>query len=264
MNIKPILRYQLRGHFSVFRAVYGVIYMILLAAVIAEYFKPQAFDFSTTSGTELSTIIAIFIVGLTFFKDSFRFYISSGVSRKRFFTGVISALGITSAVTALLDCVNALIFSQFLNYHSLYQMMLNPEKIGTLVRVKNASGIYTGEVLYKVAFTPSMLLKNYLWCVLAYFAFAMFGLFITVLYYRMSKVQKIIVSVSVPSFFLFVLPMLDQYVAGGKIGAAISKAFEWWMYCGINPGTDIITRLALSAVLTGITYYMVRKAEVKS
>ncbi|HEX3016889.1 MAG TPA: hypothetical protein VHP31_03430 [Caproicibacter sp.] len=264
MNIKPILRYQLSGHFQVFRVLYGIIYAIFAAVIISKYVWPASTENVNISTSDLTTMITIFIVGLTFFKDPFRFYISSGVSRKRFFAGMISALGITSAATALLDCVNALIFSQFLNYHSLYQMLLNPEKIGTLISVKTAKGIETGEVFYKIAFTPSMLLKNFLWCVLAYFVCAMIGLFITVLYYRMSKVQKVIVSVSVPSFFLFVLPILDEYVARGSIGAVISKGFEWWVNCGVNPAADIITRLLLAAVLAGITYYMVRKAEVKA
>lgn len=264
MNIKPILRYQLRGHFQVFRVLYGVIYAIFAAVIISKYVWPTTTENVNISTSDLTTMITIFIVGLTFFKDPFRFYISSGVSRKRFFAGMISALGITSAATALLDCVNALIFSQFLNYHSMYQMLLTPEKIGTLIRVKSANGIYTGEVFYKVAFTPSMLLKNFLWGMLAYFACAMFGLFITVLYYRMSKVQKVIVSVSVPSFFLFVLPILDQYVARGRIGSTLSRTIGWWITLGVNPAADLVTRLALAAVLAGITYYMVRKAEVRA
>lgn len=264
MNLKPILRYQLRGHFQVFRVVYGVVYCIMIAAVVSHYFLPTALKNSSAQNMDFTTLITIFIVGLVFFKESFRMFTSYSVSRKRLFTGMIASLGITSAATALLDCINALIFSQFVDYRTIYTVLLNPQYMESEMRVKASAGISTGEVLSRVSYTPQLLLRNVLWCFLAYFAFALIGLFITALYYRMNKLQKALVSVCVPVFLFIGLPVLNEYVVHGMIGAALSNLFSWWMSCALNPVTDFATRGAFIAIFIGITYFIVRKAEIRA
>lgn len=256
MKLKPVMKYQLHLNFQIFRIMYLVIYVITFATIAGRYFSNTG---GNVSGMEFATIITIFVTGLTTFKDSFRFFTSSGVSRKSFFLGLLSSFGITALATALIDCINMVIFSLFLNYGSAYLAICDPSYVGIQMKIEGTNGI-----LNKIIYTPEILLKSFLWCAMAYFAVAMIGLFITMLYYRMNRTQKILVSVGVPSFFFILLPILNQYAAGGWIGKVFISLFHWWIACSANPAADIATRLALAAIFVGVTYCMVRKADVKA
>lgn len=258
MKLKPIMKYQLHLNYQIFRIMYGVIYSITLAAVITRLLNQGS---SVTECAELATMITIFVTGLTTFKESFRFFVSSGVSRKRFFMGLLASLGCTAIVTALIDTINSVIFSLFLNYHPIYEALGSQSKIEMSVSMNN---IHAGGFLLKIPFTPLFLLKNFLWCAFAYFALAIIGFFITTLYYRMNKQLKILVSVGVPAFFFILLPFLNQYVADGKIGQFFATIFGWWMQCATNPAADMATRLVFAAVFAGLAFLLMRRTDVKA
>lgn len=262
MNIKPVLRYQLRANFQIFSKVYGIIYTLLLITVIFRYSSPNGAG--DASGIEIWTMITIFIAGLVLFKSAFRFFSSYGVSRKRLFCGLTAALVITAAAVSALDMINTAVFSHFIRYNTFYEQTIgavagsrsNVSGIGVL-STPGAGGI--------VLFVPtvSLLLKNWLWCLLADFAFGMLGFLIAALYYRMWKTLKICVSVGVPGA-LVALIQLDQNVAGGRISAAVGDFMVNWTHWGTNPGLDLVTRLVPIALFAGCIWLLLRKAEVKA
>ena len=192
MNMKPVVRYQLRAYFSIFYRVYVVVYFLTIAVIILRYTRN---DSGSASCTEFATMVAIFLAGLVLFKSSFRFFSSYGVSRKRLFCGLTATLGVTAAATSALDMVNAAVFSRLLPYYTIYTGL-------------SQNGPQTGNGI-----AASLLLKNWLWCLLADFIFGMLGFLIAALYYRMGKTLKICVSIGVPAAIIALI-QLDQNVAG--------------------------------------------------
>ena len=260
MNMKPIVRYQLRAYFNILSKIYGFFYAVLIATVVLRYTRPNGAG--DASGLEIWTMITVFILGLVLFKSAFRFFSSYGVSRKRLYCGLTAALGITAAAVAALDMLNAAVFSHFIKYSTFYE-----QSIGAVAgSTSNVTGIGVSSVHGAggiVLFIPtvSLLLKNWVWCLLADLILGMLGFFLAALYYRMGRTLKILVSVGVPAA-LVALIQLDQNVAGGRISAAFGDFMVNWTHWGMNPGLDLVTRLVPIALLAGCIWLLFRKAEV--
>lgn len=258
MNLKPIVRLQCRHEFRIFRTMYLIVYLIMAVTVLsALFFTGPDRGHVRYSGMEIATMVTIFVTGLNSFREFFLFYTANGVSRRRMFAGVVLSLGIAAAATALLDTVSAAVYSLFLDYSPLYGGTMQLALSGTA----EAGGF---DLSFSPAdLTPVFLLKNLLWSLFAYFDLALFGLLLTVLYYRMDRAGKILFSIGVPAFFFLLLPFLDRYAAGGSVGSALSRLAGWWTACGMNPFADALTRLLLAAALSGLVFLLVRRAEVK-
>ncbi len=255
MNLRPILRYQLREYSKVFPYLYTVIYILVLFSLYLKYFRHTG-D-SQLSGMEFMTMAACFGVGVALFKSAFRFFSSCGVSRRRLFCGMTAAIAVTAAAVSLLDIVNTAVFSHFVGYQTFYAgLVQNQLKAGSadFIMGEFHSGL--------PAYTAGFLLKNWLWCLLTDFALAMLGFLIGVLYYRMNKPVKILVSVGVPAVCFIFLPLFDATVTHGAIGRFVSAAWAQWTQWGLNPGLDLLTRLLLVAVLASLIWLLLRKAEL--
>ncbi len=252
MKIKSIVRFQLRGYLKIFRTVYFIIYLIVLASFVGSLLDPSSRGNARNSGMEFATLITSFVVGLFSFRESFLFYTGSGVSRKAMFQGILASFGIMSAATALLDCINIVLFSCIMKYQSLYYAL-------TQIARSDFGSVPATDHPLAVPF----LLKNFLWCVLAYFCAAAIGFFITALYYRMNRPLKIAVSAGVPIAVFYLLPLLDTSFWGGTLGAALFRFWEWGLALAVSPLWDLAASLCFSAVFAGLAFLLIRRADVK-
>lgn len=252
MNLKPILRYQLRQYRNTFLAIYGLIYALLVVVLILKYFYHSVGAAMGGSGLDGMTTLACFIGGLALFKNAFRFFTSCSVSRRRLFCGFTAAIAVIAVIVSLIDIVNAMIFSRFFDYRTFYLV----KTFGDSVAVK-------GVVAFPaVSLTFALMLKNWLWCFLSDFSIGMLGFLIGALYFRMSKPVKILVSVGVPAFFIMFLPLLDFNVTHGAIGRFLAAVWAQWTNWGMNPGLDLLSRLAVAALFGGGVWLLLRKAEL--
>lgn len=252
MNLKPILQYHRRNFIKVFSIMYGCVYLIMLTEVFLQHQTIP--DRTSTSGLEIATAITAFIMALNSFKEPFRFFVSNGFSRKSLFQGTILSFGACSAVIALLDCVSIVIFSLFMDYVPLYSFLTG----NAASNAAKTSVLFT-HPMYSFPF----LLKNLLWYFCCFFAFAMLGLLITILYYQMNKTVKILVSAGIPVLLFIGLPTLDKYMGNGIISYAINQIFTWWLTLSAQPLTDLISRMALAAVFIALSFLFMRRAPVK-
>lgn len=253
MNLKPILRYQLLQYRNAFFGFYSMIYGFMVLVLILKYARTSAGGQASGSGLEGMTMLACAIGGIALFKDAFRFFTSCGVSRRRLFCSFTAATAISSAAVSLLDMVNAVVLSNFTDYRTFYASMLSGSFVVTDKR---------NEISSVVSFTFPLLMKNWLWCLLADFALGMLGFLIAALYYRMSKPVKILVSVGVPAFFLVCIPLLDANVTHNSFGRFFMAAWMQWTHWGLNPGLDLLTRLALTALFAGGIWLLLRRTEL--
>lgn len=199
MKLRASLRYQLYSYLMPMAIFYGVIIGLNLISVV-ERITLSNIQISIT-GTDVSTLIFIFVLGLNSVRESFRMMAVNGRTRKTAFFSIALGTLIASAFMALIDMLIRPVFAPFFdNFNTLYDMLYG--------RAQGVSGIFV----------------EYGWRVALYTGVALTGVWITTLYYRMNKAGKIGVSVGVPAFLFFALPMLNS--ANDGIGRAITAVMN--------------------------------------
>lgn len=240
MKIKNVISYNLNDDK---RAI--IIYYVVIAAVIALMGTGIAVaDESSYSiaGLEMSSAIFLFVVGLNSFKENFLFFSFNGISRKTQFSGFIVSSSFIAVIMAFIDNVYANIFMRIANYTPFFDYFFNLNK---------------NELsLSRVAF-------GFIWSISVYLFAIITGYFITILYYRMSKMWKIIVSVGVPVVILTILPMLDSILTGGVVFGAIGRFFNMTIGYRYNYLTSTVSYLCFAAVLGVVSYLLMKRAALK-
>lgn len=148
--------------------------LLLMFAILAN---------SPGSGNTLaSSAIFVFVLGLNWFKTSFRFSQANNLPRSVFFLGTILAILALTLVMSSVDLV--------------------------------LSGVFRGVTigLYRQIYPPHIL-AQLLWGWLASIASASFGLMVAMVYYRSTPLLKILVSLS-PVFVIWLLNQIDKHTGG--------------------------------------------------
>lgn len=250
MNLKPIVRMRCRYEYRVFLVMYLAVYAVVALNVLSQLADGGGRNGFHTSGLETATMITIFIVGLHSFRGTFLFCSANGVSRRRIFTGIAVSLGIAATGTALVDTVNAWVFSHFIRYTPIYAGTLLPEGFSS----KSATA---------VSLSASFLLKNLFWCFGVYLILGLFGFLLSLLYYRMNRVQRLFFSIGIPVFALVLFPVLDQAATGGRAIAFLFASARRWIALSVNPAADLSVHLALAVLLAGTAFLLIRRTEVQ-
>jgi hypothetical protein len=248
IRMKAPIKYQLLNYRHTVLIMYLCVYFFTALISI-----PLSFKFSgSTSGLELASAITIFVIGLNSFKDIFKFFSANGVSRKTQFLSTAASLGILSAVLALIDMINCIIFTHLTTYSPMFLQIYGP-RFGFGFSKENP------------ILTPQILLEFFLWLIFLYFFVSMIGLFITTLYYRMNKGLKIAVSIAVPTVLLNGISALDFYFLNGKISDFLENAAKtaWGISNGFNPYIGMVSMFFFAAAFAALAFLLARKATVK-
>jgi hypothetical protein len=199
---------------------------------------------STLSGIEMASIIFLFILGLNSFKKNYQFLLSNGISRKtQFCSFLLSALTVAAFMAAMDTIIsNALSYLIDFKYVSMFNQMYDRFGQG-----------------------PAKVLVTFIWSTVFYLFAVMLGYFITTAYYRMFKVLKIIISISVPVFFTSIFPIIDykyfdQRVSKWVVDAATAAL---GLKGGCRPMTGVLTFLILGVVFSALSFLMLRRAPLK-
>ena len=241
MKLKQSVVYRMKD----IRKSILIFYLIVIASYIFTAFlnSLESIHMSQFGGIEIGSMIFLFIVSMNSFKPAFYLLMQHGVSRKTMFNSFIISAIIASGVMALIDSI-------------CYTLLGTGKSVNTMFE-QVYTGLYDDNLLIKV-------LVTFVWALSAYLAFSMAGYFISVLYYRMNKTLKLIVSITVPSFIFIIMPAIDVYF-GWNITRWIGKAFELMLGTGenMNPFRSVITCSILSIIGALLSYGLVKKAVVK-
>jgi hypothetical protein len=253
MKIKSILKYQLRDYRNIVLVMYLCVYVFAIFIAISNITVHSLSIKGSGSreglgGLELASMVTLFVIGLNSFKPLFKFFTGNGVSRKTLFSGLLLGMGITAAVMALIDTLNALLFSHVMSYHSMFQMLY----------FDTANKDLPSNLL-------PMLAQQFLWLLFAYLWVMMVGFFITNLYYRMNKSTKIAVSIGVPVSVFYILPLLDQYFLNGVLSRAVTSfaGFAWGFSNGYNPFIGMASMFVFAVINAAFAWLLVHRANVK-
>ena len=199
------------------------------------------------SGFEIIFIFFTLVSGLVSFRESFRFFQQNSVSRKSQFWGWTVSLLALSAAEAILAILSSRFFGLYFRYDGMF---------GKLYRPLQAS-----------ANGALFLAQEFLWVCMICLFMGWLGFAIAILYYRLSKTGKILVSILVPCTLLVLLPAADQYLLRGGYSwllKQLSMLMTGYLPGGIYPMVPVVSALAGSAILAALSWLMLRRAEVRS
>ncbi len=260
MNSKSVYKYQLSDinkSVLIYYLVIVCVYIFLfwsrgIDEINFGFQAPGTSEMFFYSSFEIATTIFLFVAGLNVFREAFRFSMQNGVSRKNLWGGTAVTFLTISSGMALIDSVIRLItvnltagygFKIYGIYDSMFYYTDRFDRMGEIQ--KTLEGFLLNFCLYMAALTV--------------------GYFITVGYYRMNKMAKIIVSIGVPAFVLVIFPVLFE-VFFKQQPAGLFYEVSTFVLKGSNhdnPYFAMGSGLLISVVFLGLTYLMVRRAPIK-
>lgn len=245
MRLKSVIKYNLNEMKNGILIFYGIILIIMLLFSIMLVSVSVNDVNSSLSGMEMASAIFLFVVGLNSFKQNYLFLSTNGVTRKTQFSGFLVSSGIIAVIMAAVDTTYANILPAFVNYHSFFRQ------------------VYSGFV----AASPDLfvIFSGFIWSTFLYFSMLVLGYFIRTLYYRMSKLQKIVVSIGVPALYSIILPILDFKLTNGTIGRWINEFIKTMLGLngGNNPFAGVVSAIMGIVILACLAYLLVRRAPLK-
>ncbi|MDF2632786.1 MAG: hypothetical protein K0Q85_1382 [Caproiciproducens sp.] len=249
LQIKTALKYHLSDYRNAVLIMYLCVYLAVIAILVFNA------NISSSGGLEMASMITIFVVGLNSFKENFKFFSANGVSRKTQLCSTIASLGTLSAIFALIDTINGIIFTHVMVYRPMLVQAYGP-RYGYALDVYP----YSSPVL-----TAQILAEDFLWLLCTCFFVSMVGLWITTLFYRMNRGLKIAVGIAVPVLLLNGLPFLDELYFGGAFVKALTNAARaaWGFSGGYNPYIGMFSMLVFSGIFAALTFLLARKAAIK-
>ena len=225
---------------------YTVVIVLYLTFIVISLFAPGG----AISGMDMSSLIFLFVFGITSFKENFYMLLQNGVSRKNMFLGTVLSLLVISFFVAAVDTVLAqllgLVPAEKFTIASLFQQLY-------------------GSTQYIDSSAFAVCIHEIAWCGMIKFAFASIGLFIGCAYYKMNALTKTLVSCGVPCFFLLGLPLIDLALTDIDIYGKLKEflLFFFGFSDGVSSYQCVLCCLALSIVVSGITFLLLRKTSVK-
>ncbi len=213
-------------------------FLVILGTVavtdLVFYLTDQAYNtvhlvVSLTVPFEVTAGIFTLLIGMVLFIPDFKVALANGISRKTFLMANLPAAGIAAAAFSIFNLVVVKVHGLFWPINSI------------------------GDLSYPQAGWVAFLLLQFT----LYFLLIMAGRFISLAYYRSSPPVRW--AISLAPFVLFGLLIEMDIRSDGKIFEAIGAYLLW----SLRFPTALVSMLAYSAILYGLTYVLLRRAPLK-
>lgn len=237
-HFNKVVKFQLMSLKKQTLTCFSIIALNILISFVVSHFMLSEIDGSNVSvgSIDIVAFIWIFILGIGFFKPSFKYMLSNGISRKKFFFANIHCFLIVAAGWSITVMLLTIISRRYTNIFMLYE---------TLYKNLNA-------------------LSLTVWMFAAFFLLAILGWFINIIYYRSGNKLKLLIS-----FVLFAIsPLLIFFniLSSGKIFSAMAEFFIVTMGFSSslpNPYIGTLSMLILASIFCVFNFLLIRKAQVK-
>lgn len=252
MNIRPAYRYRILASLRGAGIFYGV--MILVTAAVAVSFIKTTISFGgeTSSGSfssyGASACIMAFVFGICYVREDLRLCIQHGIGRRTVFVSeLLSALSICIIVAVageLLLATAQAVTAEYKNLQisDLYQGIYADWKLRELS---------LGQHFESMLLNLSMLLGAY-----------MAGMFISLTFYRLNKVWKIIVAVGAPVLLFVGLPiLLNATGPAPKMGRMMAGFMDWVLS---SPWAWVFVFMLGAVALAILNWLLIRHAPIKA
>lgn len=240
MNIKPAFRYQ----FDVFFKGFLVIFLILAAAIAGLIVISLHTSIGTTnvtfSGYGITASIFLFVMGIVNIRSDLRLCLQYGVSRRTSFASeilaVLSISIILSVAGELLTCIVQALSTNVTRFFiaDIYQL------------------IFVGPNAISMTFSQHLLSILLNTC-LTFFS-CLFGMFFSLMFWRLNKLWSIVVAVLIP-ISINVVPLLLS-----KLGLNLAPFIGW---ATASPFHYDLIFLFLAVLLGIFDWLLLRRANIK-
>lgn len=243
MRLSRAYKFQLKEIIKPIASFYGIFFLFILLFISLAY---TSGDGSVRfGGFEFTTIVMLFVTMISMIRSDFLLFLQHGYSRKTLFLSTNLCLITTTAIVVFIETVVYKIFSNLLPYQGMF--------------LQGYGAAYVNDAGAKG------LIDEYLWKFFLYILAGAIGIFISLLYYRMNKLQKTIVSVGVPALFIVVYPLADQYLFDGaltRLGLKIINFYTGYTF-GNAPYVNMLCNIGLFALFGALNFLLLRKCNYK-
>lgn len=244
MNFKPAFRYQFRDYFRGTGVFFLIMVVIFAASIILATYS---YGNISISGFSMATAICLFILGIVTPRPNLRLCAQFGVSRRTAFTSLLLAV---SADIVILSLAGEL-------------LLYVGQSVGTGIGNLFLGDLY--QLIYLGAQPMSLSLSQHILSVLLNSCLILLlficGMFFTFLFWRLNKVWTIIVAIAIPLLFNLIPAFLYRLASSLP---AIGRFIMALQHCFTSSVWNLIALfLVLSAILAGIDWLLIRRANIK-
>lgn len=208
LRISPAFRYIFQGYLRSAGMFAALTIMIFVALGIIFGITSNSSSSVNMNGAsfQFASLIFIMVVGIVSIREDLRMLIQHGIGRKTsFIASCLAAMAIALSLAVFSEIINAAFTAitsgqQNITVYSWISMLLPEGEMGF--------SLY----LLSIVISFSFLLG-------AYFM----GMFISLVFYRLSKSWRLVVAIGVPAFFIIILPLFARTAAGQTLFGAISR-----------------------------------------
>ena len=249
MNTLASYRYQMADHKWSILIYYLVIVCLslILGITMAITIDQGAITSAgvSSSGIEMPTVIFLFVVGLCTFKETFLMSLQNGISRKTIFVGKLMTIASVAIIMSIIDKIIYLI------------LVLIFKAIGSNVAILTS---YESMFTMKSTGAFQIQLESLLFEFVLALAAMAFGYFISIMFYRLNKIGKILVGAGVPVLLFIGIPSIDLTLFNGAITESIARFTTF--ACG-TPLHMIVSSLLAFVIFSAGAFALMRRAVVK-
>lgn len=226
--------------------IYSLIIFVLFVVIdgsISIFYNGS--EHNSLSSNEMVTLIFLFVLGLCSFKETFLLSVQNGISRKTLFCGRLLTMVSVALILSVIDLL----------FHLINRMILALAG-ASVTDLPFYGAAYCGTEASRAIY----LIPNFFMEFVLGLAVMAAGYFITVLFYRLNKLGKILVGAGVPVLFNIVLPLLDFRF----FHMAISKgAARLMLFVAEQPSHLMITSILVCIAFCTAALLLMRRAVVK-
>lgn len=243
MKLKSIYKYLIWQQGKSYLIYFGIIFVIVHLGLLLTLCIDTNGSFD---GMEMGTVIFMMISGIVFYRESLALSMQNGISRKTFFMALILGFITISVLAAAGDSIINIIGNTYekhtkMFYDSMYEQMYLYQS-GTSISPK-------------ISEYPTIFLMDFT----MYITVSSLGVLIGALLYRLNRILKIIIPLSLWLIFQIgsvIILFIDFKFADNKIIEAFLK-FIQWLEESVYHLTAVLPCIAV--LLTAIAFLFVRR-----
>lgn len=227
-----VFKYLIRDTLTAVAVYYVIIMLLLILGFTLQIsYNNVKIGFN---GLKVATVTFLFVAGLNAFKAPYLFMHANGVTRRSFFRGGVLALAALAVGMTLID-------------EAMYGLLrwIAPPEDG-LMPMLYPNGGFIGALLWTAAANLFAVFTG--WC-------------ITMLYYRVNKFQKLVLSL-LPAVLFISLTLIDPVVGCWK-GIASVLMHVMGLAGTKNIYIGVLSMLIASTLMAAFAFLLVRRAQVK-
>lgn len=248
MRTKNSFKYQFQ---EVWQSI-GILYLVQVGMRLLALFLASKVggEHVTMTGMNVMSAMFMLIIGMCTFTESFQFLLQNGVSRKQILAGKLLGFAVGAGMCGVADTLLGIVDQKLSGWGKI-------QFGGEILPLFYPEFLDGASFVTRVVVTVALLF-------VVYALFAVAGCVVSIIWYRLNKVGRLVFAFGVPAVIWFIYPIADYFLFGGKSMIAIMNAVM--KLSGItdgNPFYGFISGIAALAILAGLSALLIRKTVVR-